>query len=335
MILLDALYVNSGGGKVLLDYLIECLEASGLNIFYLLDNRIIGNHPIIKSNKIEYLATSIFKRRNFYKRHEYDFDRVLCFGNLPPNIRLKAEVFTYFQQLLFLKYPDDLTSRQKFFLTLKTLVLKNFVPNTDYWLVQSEQTKKKLASRFKINDEDSIKIIPFYPPSTSNNPIFRNKNSFIYVSSGEAHKNHKRLLEAFTAFYDHYKTGSLYLTIDEKYSSICNLINSYIIKGYPIINYGNVAHKSLSDLYKSAEFSIYPSLAESFGLGIVEAIENGCKIIGADRPYMHAVCKPSVLFNPESIEDMVGAFKSATFNNLQGSKLLVANEVTALMNLFK
>ena len=56
MILIDAVYVNVTGGKILLDLLIEELEKRDLEIFYLLDYRIINNHPkISKNNRIKYL----------------------------------------------------------------------------------------------------------------------------------------------------------------------------------------------------------------------------------------------------------------------------------------
>ena len=45
MILIDALFINDGGGKILLDYLIVQLKKSDLDIYFLLDDRIIGNHP--------------------------------------------------------------------------------------------------------------------------------------------------------------------------------------------------------------------------------------------------------------------------------------------------
>ena len=40
MLLIDAIYINTGGGKILLDYLIEELEKTDKQIFYLLDKRI-------------------------------------------------------------------------------------------------------------------------------------------------------------------------------------------------------------------------------------------------------------------------------------------------------
>ena len=93
MILVDALYINSGGGKVLLDYLIQELEKTDKKIYYLLDNRIKDNIQQIKdTNKVLYLPASFNKRHLFYKENKNLFSTVLCFGNLPPNIRLKAKV---------------------------------------------------------------------------------------------------------------------------------------------------------------------------------------------------------------------------------------------------
>ena len=53
IILIDALHVNNGGGKVLLDYLIESIEKSNLQVFYLLDERVERRHPFINLNKVK------------------------------------------------------------------------------------------------------------------------------------------------------------------------------------------------------------------------------------------------------------------------------------------
>ena len=47
MILIDAVYINESGGKVLFDYLIEQMERQNLSIFYLIDKRIENNHSKI------------------------------------------------------------------------------------------------------------------------------------------------------------------------------------------------------------------------------------------------------------------------------------------------
>lgn len=137
MILVDALYINSGGGKVLLDYLMQELEKTDKKVFYLLDKRIENDVQKIKeTNEILFLPASFSKRYLFYKKNKNSFSRVLCFGNLPPNIRLNAKVYTYFHQLLFLKIAGDLSKKQKLLYWLKTKILNHLKNNTDYWLVQ-------------------------------------------------------------------------------------------------------------------------------------------------------------------------------------------------------
>ena len=66
MLLIDAIYINTGGGKILLDYLIEELEKTDKQIFYLLDKRIEKEKYVVKStNVILYLKSGFFDRINF------------------------------------------------------------------------------------------------------------------------------------------------------------------------------------------------------------------------------------------------------------------------------
>jgi hypothetical protein len=66
-------------------------------------------------------------------------------------------------------------------------------------------------------------------------------------------------------------------------------------------------------------------------LGLVEAIENGCKVIGADLPYTYAVCEPSLSFNPLQTESIVEAL-SLSLQTTKMSKSKVKNEISALIN---
>ena len=103
------------------------IEKTDKKIYYLLDNRIKDNIQQIKdTNKVLYLPASFIKRHLFYKENKNLFSTVLCFGNLPPNIRLKAKVYTYFHQLLFLKIAGDLSAKQKVLYWLKTKILRHW-----------------------------------------------------------------------------------------------------------------------------------------------------------------------------------------------------------------
>jgi len=336
MILIDALYINNGGGKILLDYLILQLNKSNLDVYYLLDKRIIDKHPELKSDKVTYLKGDFGKRFLFYFKHKQQFSKVLCFGNLPPNIKLNAEVFTYFQQLLYLNVPKEFSWKIQLKFKSKITILKRIAKNTDYWLVQSNSVKNGLQSKFGLK-YDEIKVLPFYPKfELSNVTILREVNTYFYVSNATPHKNHKRLIEVFCRFYDIHSKGKLILTVNSDYLEVLDLISDRQSKGYPIENIGFVDRLTLQKQYLLSEFLIFPSLTESFGLGLIEAIECGCMVIGADLPYTYEVCKPTLTFNPLDEHDFLRVFEdSLNKERLKPSLPKIEDNIKAIINLLR
>lgn len=336
MILIDAIYINNSGGKVLLDYLMTELERTDKSVFYLLDERVKGNIVDVKpTNRIVYAKSSLLWRWKFYRSNKNLFSSVLCFGNLPPNIKIRAKVYTYFHQLLFLALPNDMSLLTKMVYRIKMQILASFKKNTDIWWVQTDVIKQRLAEKYNIAPQ-RIELMPFYPPFEEEfQNVVRKKNQYIYVSNAPNHKNHIRLIEAFCTFYDKTKIGNLVLTIPDGFIEILELIESKRQQGYPINNVGFVPRNELRKLYKESEYQIYPSLSESFGLGLVEAIENGCKIIGADLPYTFAVCEPSLIFNPLDKNAIVEVLLLSLSDNILPSKLKVSNQIKQLIEKLK
>lgn len=327
MILLDAIYINNSGGKVLLDYLIETLEKSNLEIHYLLDERVRNKHPFLK-NSVTYLDPSFFKRHQFYRKNKNTFSKVLCFGNLPPTIKLKAIVYTYFHQNLFLEIPRGTPIHSKVVFVIKSFILKTIQNNTDFWIVQTELMANSLQKKMT----KPVLIIPFYPQLLSHKDFVRKSNTFLYVSSGAAHKNHNTLFTGFKWFYDEYKVGELHVTVGAEFKELYAQIQLLVVYGYPIINHGFIPRSRLNQIYATCTFAIYPSLSESFGLGIIEALENKCDIIGANLPYIFAVCEPSLVFDPTNCESIKNCFKIACQTNIKPSKQLVFNEIDSLIS---
>lgn len=334
VLLLDAIYINNSGGKILLDYLIQELEKSGKKVFYLLDKRVENNIPHINTdqNNVVFLEASLIKRHQFYVKNRNMFSSVLCFGDLPPSIRLKAKVFTYFHQQLYIKVPKDTPAVHKFLFFLKRSVLQYFFNNSDFWILQTEVIRDNFKNKFK-PDSDKLLIIPYYPEMKKINGLSRQKNTFVYISHAPPHKNHVRLINAFCVFYDKHKKGKLIVTISSEFTDLCNLITDKINLGYPIDNIGFVERDSLSKIYQSCEYLVFPSLAESFGLGLVEAIENGCKIIGADLPYMYAVCEPSLTFNPLDEKSISDALSLSLLNDVKPSVSKIQNQIDHLVSI--
>ena len=93
---------------------------------------------------------------------------------------------------------------------------------------------------------------------------------------------------------------------------------------------------TLQKKYLSSEFLIFPSLTESFGLGLIEAIECGCIVIGADLPYTYEVCEPSLVFNPLVDKNIFDAFEdSLNKENLKLSVSRIKNNIDQIIGLLK
>ena len=336
MVLIDALYINDGGGKVLLDYLMCELNLTTIEVDYILDKRITDNYIKPKSgDSIFFMKADLLQRDKFYRleKKRKKYSKILCFGNLPPSRKIEGTVYTFFQQALFLEIPQEFNLKKKITYNIKKQVVSLIKKNTDYWITQSTHIQQELNRKFKINKE-GILVAPFYPSfeSVSNERSIKQKNTYLYVSSGEKHKNHEILFRAFAEFYKTFKIGILTVTIGDEFDDLKKLIQEYAKESIPIKNIGFIKRDKLQILYQSNEFFVYPSLNESFGLGIVEAIENGCKIIGADLPYMYAVCKPSIIFDPHNHFSLVRAFENS-IKNTKESKSLVRNNIDIIINL--
>ncbi|NNG75321.1 glycosyltransferase [Acinetobacter sp. ANC 4277] len=333
MILFDSVYINDGGGFVLLNYLVQTLKNSDLDVFYLFDNRTKAyfEDDVALINK-DFINNSVYDRKRFYLKNKEKFDFVLCFGNVPPPIRLKAKVFVYFHQPLFLKIPENFSIKNKITYKIKQVFLNYYKGNTDLWLVQSLFIKSSFAKKYLKNDMKNIMILPFYPPLNFDNiSINREKNTFLYASNSAPHKNHENLIHAFCDAYDQTKAGALIVTIPQSDEKLCTLIEDKINVGYPLKNVGFIDRESLIELYLSAEYLIFPSLAESFGLGLAEAVDAGCKVIASDLSYTYQVCNPSLTFNPFNRDNIRDAIIKAMREDLPSSQKIISNDINQLI----
>lgn len=332
MILLDSVYINESGGLILLKYLIAEIEKRKLNVFYLCDSRTISIFSTLEKSKIRFIKNSNIERMKFYSENKYKFSKVLCFGNVPPPVPLKIPVLVYLHQKLFIEIPRDFSFKKKFVYKIKQMVFNYYKKNAGLWMVQSELMKKQFAEKYFDGNTSNINVVPFYPYlDFSNKKINRKKDSFLYVSNTAPHKNHENLILAFCRAYDKIQKGSLVVTVPQSSVGLCELINQKSKQNYPIKNVGFIDRAALADLYLSHEYLIFPSFAESFGLGLAEAIDGGCKVIVSDLPYAYQVCNPSLTFNPYTIESIESAIIKAVTQVLPESNKIISNDINQLV----
>ncbi len=313
MIVIDSIYINSGGGLVLLNYFLQNIPNRN-NVIVLVDERNESSGSFI-TNNYKIISSSIYSRYQFYKKNKKNISLVFCFGNIPPPIRLGCRVYTYFHQPLYLverKYTRQ-SPTLYFNYLLKKIYLRTVKKNTDYFIVQSALIQSLLSNKFQI-DLSTILIYPFFDISDVINykkETIKSKFIYLYPSDGHFHKNHIHLLHAWKLLNQIYPELQLHLTISNSYPDLKKLISEFIDKGVNIHDHGFIKKDELSILYASSKFVVYPSLAESFGLGLIEAFYWGCEVITSDLPYANEILEPYATFKPNDIDDIVDKLKSS------------------------
>lgn len=334
-LLIDAVFVNNGGGKIILNYLIQELEKQNILILYLLDHRAKKSHYKINGkNKVVYIDDSLISRHLFYLKHQEDFAKVLCFGNVPPTVKLSCKVYTYFHNLLHLQNFKNDNQYNMIIRFLKLKVIYFFKKNTNVWLVQGENMKSNLMKKLEI-EENSILCLPFFNiyKDKKETIIKRVPNSFVYVSFYRDYKNHEILVDGFVKAYSRLKKGELHLTLEDMSVNLKKKLNQCKRDGIPIINHGKIDNRSIPKLYMKSEYLIFPSLFESFGLPLAEGIKYGCKVLAADRIYTDDVCIPSAKFNPLDENSISLCIENAMNTELKESKLKIKNKIEDLLSI--
>jgi Glycosyltransferase len=332
MLLLDSVYINNSGGRVLLNYLVKELNRSGAEVFYLFDERCIGGFDEIPDTHKVFLRPSLIERHKFYRKNKNRFSKVLCFGNIPPTIRLKMPVYTYFHNVLLASHFNILSLWLTTRVSVKKLILQQFKKNSDYFIVQTDFVKNIFINTFSVDNENCI-VFPFYDDTKfTYNMESKINTDFLYVSDGNQHKNHLKLLHAWEKVNAGRPELRLILTVSGNYPELQQMIQNYTAKGCNIKNCGLLSKQELAQLYRTSKYIVYPSMAESFGLGLIEGVEHGCDIIASELEFVHAVVEPYKTFNPLSEDDIADKILSASLGKEERkTKLKVRNEIANLI----
>ena len=335
-ILLDSLHICMGGGKILLDYLATNLLNQNVDFVLLKDERCPTLSCEKHIKKIVILPPNIKSRNAYYTKHKNDFSFVLCFGNIPAPLKISCKVYTYVHNVNLLKIPSDIPAKQRLMNWMKQKYIAGLAKNTDGWIVQTNNTKKCLIRALPHKGKE-ILLLPFYNvPQCSAKLNVYNKDRTDYILAGDytGTRGHDELVEAWKILHRHGYNRRLHLTLSND-SDFARVVEKAVNDGIDIVNHGIIPFDDMTSLYGICKATVYPSHNESLGLGIIEAINAGCDVIGADLPYLHSICVPSITFqagNPEAIANAVLMYEQ---NNSKKSKLTINNEIDSLIRLMK
>lgn len=334
MLLIDSLYINNSGGLRLLEYLLAELQKKDVHFYLLADARCHGRFDSCKH--VRYMNASLWERKKFYKAEARRFSSVLCFGNIPAPIKLGVPVYTYFHNINLLTLGEARSKKERLIMWLKREVFRHYRKNTDYWLVQTSNTAKELCEKL-YEPMEKVKLMPFYELSDELEALrsVKHGNDYVFVSNYTGAKGHEEMLKAWQLLHRQGINKTLHLTVPLECSEFVSKIEAARKDGVMIENHGFVPFEKIIDLYGKSKAIIFPSHNESLGLGIIEAITAGCDVLGADLPYIHAICKPSGVFDPYSAESIADAVMEYEKREAKKSELTIYNHIEELIELLK
>ena len=302
---IHAINVHQGGGAVLLSDLLRAIP-SEVVAFVQIDTRMCVEFDVPKSISIERVEPTLFSRLAAERRLVIMVkpnDCVFCFGNLPPLFKLRSDV-TVFLQNRYLVDPEaslselPFKSRIRIWVERAWLRLRRF--NASRYIVQTESMKRLALTRLG----RPVSCVPFVPASVLNQVCGQNEQQFdfIYVASGEPHKNHEALINAWGVLADQGLFPSLALTLALELSpELCaHVAHVTASKGLRIQNLGVLPHDRLLEMYRASGALIYPSSFESFGLPLIEARQAGLSVLAPELDYVRDVIDPDETFDPRS-----------------------------------
>jgi glycosyltransferase involved in cell wall biosynthesis len=322
--------VHTGGGRSLLAALLEAVPAN-LKTLAQLDSRMVLAGTLPENLTAKVVKPCIFQRfqaERWLAQNTQAQDTILCFGNLPPLFQLHGQTVVILQNRYLI---DDVkltgfSFKIRLRLLAERLWLSSRMGNVDIFVVQTPsmkkflevQTKGRIPIRvlpFMANREQYIRRIEMPEAEIIHNGVF------LYVASGEPHKNHHTLIEAWCLLAKENLFPALKLTLDtSQFAELCEWVRRKTMQHkLNVENMGSMSQGEVQQFYAQVSALIYPSTFESFGLPLIEARQAGLPVLASELDYIRDILDPEETFDPKSAVSIARAVKR--FLNIEAQPL--------------
>ena len=162
-------------------------------------------------------------------------------------------------------------------------------------VVQTPTMARSVARLFGVPDDRIEVVLPSprpLPLRDTHHPALASMRDsgrprFLFVGQLVTHKNARSAISAVNRLRGRLPGARLFVTGPPAHD----------LGDDPSLVYlGFVSDSALSEAYRLADALVMPSLHETVGLPMLEAMDAGTPVLAADRPYAHDVCEDAALF---------------------------------------
>ncbi len=243
---------------------------------------------------------------------EVNIDILHCTSNTAP-IRCNAPLILTLHDIIFLE-PRDKTNHsfyQNMGWFYRRLVVPHILKKCRRIITVSDFEKNNITSKLDI-PEDRMAMIyngynEWFKPEVEPNFTFKKyidtAGYFFFLGNTDPKKNTERTLIAYAKYLkkSDVKRKLLMADLDRAYLGEILLRNHIEHIRKMIVNPGYIVNSDLPNIYNNAFAFLYPSLRESFGIPLLEAMACGTPVITSNTSSMPEIGGPyAILVNPES-----------------------------------
>jgi glycosyltransferase involved in cell wall biosynthesis len=237
----------------------------------------------------------------------------------------RAGIFAF--DIFYLTHPDSWSDR------ILARTLYRGLADYPFILTCSDYSRGEISERFGISP-DRIQVVPLdcdraiFAPHTidkaawlASHALPQGRKVLAHVSSGDKRKNLPGILKAFRLVLEKnpeaifVKAGKV--LHGSNHTDLLTLISTMGLKDKVFFLEG-LKDTDLADLYNAADAFVFPSLAEGFGIPVLEAQACGCPVVTANTTSLREIAGPlSIAVDPTDENAIAGAMdailRDATF----------------------
>lgn len=303
--LLHAPNIHAGGGRQLLEAVLSAPEQAFS--WAQLDSRLGAVAALAPDSSVYRVNPSLLSRFQAEWRLRQACgpnDVVLCFHGLPPLFRLRGRAVVFVQNRILVE--TSLRKGYAGFVRLRLLAerlwFRSMIGHASHYVAQSASMAALLQPLVPDGMRVSVSLVaPIARPTDAPSDPFGRAFDFVYPASGDAHKNHLKLIEAWRLLAEAGLRPSLALTLGMRDAELLATIDEASRKfDLAITNLGWLKPVEMTALYQKSGALIYPSILESLGLPLIEARDRGLPIVASELDYVRDVVVPAESFDPSS-----------------------------------
>jgi glycosyltransferase involved in cell wall biosynthesis len=283
-----------------------------------------SNFKIIKLDGGSYPVWEQFALPKAAKK--YGCELLHCTSNTAPlftNIQLVTTLhdIIYMESSYYKILTGSATAYQKFGNVYRKLIVPRVVKKSDKIITVSHFEKNRIAEFFDIEEDNRLEAVyngvsTHFKPISDEAELKRVKekyhlpdNFFFFLGNTDPKKNTKGVLKAFSDFLKQTKSDYKLVMLDYDMNELKKLLDEIGDKQLmnQIVLTGYVVNTDLPAIYSLSTIFLYPSLRESFGIPMLEAMACGVPVITSNTSSMPEVSGDAAHivnpYNPEEITE--------------------------------